>query len=71
MPDAEPNSRTIAFPAVWDGVHVLVSATAHNDQITLRPVPSLTLEIPLDVWRTVAPFLTAAALSLPSDSPRQ
>jgi hypothetical protein len=71
VPTAEPGSRTIAFPAVYDGVHVLVSATAHNDQISLDPVPGKRLEVSLEVWMTVAPFLTAVALSLPPDPPHR
>ena len=69
VPTAEPGSRSIAFPAVYDGVHVLVSATAHNDQISLDPIPGKRLEVSLEVWMSVAPFLTAVALSLPPDPP--
>lgn len=61
MPDADPSAKSISFPAVYDGVHVIVTATAYEDQIDLYPVPSKRLEIPLEIWRTMAPFLTAAA----------
>lgn len=60
--DAEPNTRSVAFPAVWDGVHVIATATARDGQVDIIPVPGLTLEIPLEAWRGIAPFMTAAAL---------
>lgn len=62
VPDAEPNTRTIKFPAVYRDVSVLATAIARHDQIDIVPAPGVVLEIPLEVWQTIAPFLTAAAL---------
>lgn len=61
--DAEPNTRSLAFQCIWDGVQVVATATARHGQIDLTFVPGKTVEIPLDVWRGMAPWLTAAALT--------
>lgn len=63
VPDANPNARTIAFPAVYQGVHVRMTAVAHDDQIDLYPIASQRIEIPLEEWHQVAMFLTVAAHS--------
>lgn len=67
VPDAQPNTRTLAFPAVYNGVQIIGTAIARQGQIDIVPVPGVVLEIPLDAWRGMAPFLTAAALTRPSD----
>lgn len=61
VPDATPGSRTFAFPAEWDGVAVIATAVAHDDQIDLYPVPGHRLEIPLRTWNALVPVLTVAA----------
>lgn len=61
VPDADPGSKSIGFPAVWDGVHVIATARADSQQITITPVAGKDLEIQLDVWESIAPFLTIAA----------
>lgn len=61
VPDAEANARAVKFPAVYDGVHVIATAIARPDQVDIVTAPGHVLEIPLDVWKTLAPFLTVAA----------
>lgn len=61
VPDADPNGQTIAFPAVYDGVSVLVTATAYGDQIDLYPVAGHRLEIKAETWESVSVFLTIAS----------
>lgn len=63
VPEANPDARTIVFPAIYNGVTVRMTAVAHGDQIDLYPIASHRIEIPLEEWHQVAMFLTVAAHS--------
>lgn len=67
VPSAEPFVRTVKFPCVYRGTRLLATATARSDQIDLEPLAGVRLEVPLEVWKRLAPYLTALALSLPED----
>lgn len=69
VPDAEPGTRSIKFPAVWCDTALQCTATASDDQVTLEPLAGLRLEIPLAVWMQIAPHMTALAHSEPPDLP--
>jgi hypothetical protein len=59
----------IRFEACWNGTHVIATAIAHADQVTIVPVPGALLEIPLDLFELLVAQLIVAAHSKPSPPP--
>lgn len=54
-------SRSVAFPAVYNGVSVVVTATAYRDQVSLVIAPGQLLEVQIGWWRRIVLRLLIAA----------
>lgn len=67
VPCAEPGTTAVRFPAVYRGIHLQCTAKAGDNQVTLEPLAGVELEIPLDVWMSLAPYMTVAALTARDD----
>jgi hypothetical protein len=66
VPAVDPTSRSIEFPAVYNGVQVIATAIAHSDQVTIVPAPGQLLEVELHVWEALVPRVTVAAHTRPA-----
>lgn len=62
VPTAEPGTTAVRFPAVYRGIQLQCTAKASRGQVTLEPLAGVELEIPLEVWMQITPYMTAVAL---------
>ncbi|MCU1500602.1 MAG: hypothetical protein JWM47_4555 [Acidimicrobiales bacterium] len=56
-----PRALSFRFEGSWQGVQIIGTAIARNDQIELYPLPGVCLEIPLAGFEDLTPKLIVAA----------
>jgi hypothetical protein len=66
VPAADPASRSIEFPAVYNGAAVIATAIVHSDQVAIVASPGQMLEVELHVWEALMPRVTVAAHTRPA-----